>query len=641
MRRDVGLLMLLAAAGLSVAVERSELSPALQALLPPGNQVNVRMKDGTTVAGEVDTQNATQMVVKISGQRGINYSKAINMADVAKVDTLDIGSVIAQKLLEYRLHPQRSLPEKDARAALALFEEFMAKFPKHARADAVGERRTEFAAEVEKLGTGMEKIDGQWLSPVQAAVYKFNKAEAQIAELRARYSGIEQPEYTTQARMKQYHDQLLQFQRQTARLLPKTMTERMPLLLKEKKFEEAADESTAFMQFWIKRVLGSEAGSETGDEMAAFREMDFGYLTRLQEGILDAWRQHMRTRPAATNLGTDAMAYVPAGFFLMGDAKAESQQDSFPMHLVYLDAFQIDRYEVSNADYRKFVEHVKKTGESSMEHPDAPPLKDHAPAGWKHPELAGDDQPVVGIDWFDAYAYAKWAGKRLPTEAEWEKAARGATTNLYPWGDAAPGERYVNNPAGRIFTGDEIDHVKPLPPPPPAKKGLFKGSAEPPPPPPKTELPAVTWGVKSPLPKQADGLEMNVKERGVPSPYDLLHLAGNAAEWVADVYEPQYYRVSPSRNPSGPAQGKDRVFRGGSYLDENEALQVSRRGHFGDDDNLRKGLNGEGRPMIGFRCAQSVAAAPPSASARPAAPAAPAAPAPGAATPPPATPPAK
>jgi formylglycine-generating enzyme required for sulfatase activity len=97
--------------------------------------------------------------------------------------------------------------------------------------------------------------------------------------------------------------------------------------------------------------------------------------------------------------------------------------------------FRIDKYEVTNAQYRVFLEDIKKTGNHSMCHPDEGQLKDHTPLYWNDPKYNQNDQPVVGVDWYDAYAYAKWAGKRLPTGDEWEFAAKGKTKRLYPWGD--------------------------------------------------------------------------------------------------------------------------------------------------------------------------------------------------------------
>jgi formylglycine-generating enzyme required for sulfatase activity len=176
---------------------------------------------------------------------------------------------------------------------------------------------------------------------------------------------------------------------------------------------------------------------------------------------------------------------VPAGPFTMGwDGGAPSER---PTHVVWLGAFLIARTPVTNAEY---AEYLAATG--------APP-----PRFWRHPEFSRPRQPVVGLTWHEAGAYARWAGARLPTEAEWEKAARGGLDGArYPWGDA---------------------------PPPPASGGLPDVGATP------------------------------------PNGYGLTDLSGVVHEWCADWFAEDYYACSPARDPRGPAGGGRRVSRGGAW----------------------------------------------------------------------------
>jgi len=121
-------------------------------------------------------------------------------------------------------------------------------------------------------------------------------------------------------------------------------------------------------------------------------------------------------------IGSDGapMVLIPAGEFQMGSDENESEK---PVHIVYLDSFYMDKYEVTNAQYRKFVQ---ATGYKE-------------PGEWWDEDVNGDSQPVGSVSWEDANAYAKWAGKRLPTKAEWEKAARGGLVGKkYVWGDNWP-----------------------------------------------------------------------------------------------------------------------------------------------------------------------------------------------------------
>ena len=207
-------------------------------------------------------------------------------------------------------------------------------------------------------------------------------------------------------------------------------------------------------------------------------------------------------QPRSEITGKDGtpMTLVPAGEFDMGSHEQEGDDDERPRHRVSLDAFYVDKYQVTNERYAKFL---KKTGRSQ-------------PRDWSKVKLPADgDLPVVGVNWQDAAAYCRWAGKRLLTEAEWEKAARGTDGRKYPWGDDEPTSRRANY--GKSENDNEA-HLLPV------------GSLE-------------------------DG----------KSPYDAYDMAGNVFEWVADWYDEHYYQQSPARAPKGPPQGTAKVARGGAW----------------------------------------------------------------------------
>jgi len=219
------------------------------------------------------------------------------------------------------------------------------------------------------------------------------------------------------------------------------------------------------------------------------------------------------------------MVYVPSGEFIMGSEKGDS--DEQPVHTVYLDAFYVDKYEVTNAQYRACVE---------AEACDAPW---HITYYYDNADYA--QHPVVYVNWYQAKAYCEWAGKRLPTEAEWEKAARGTDGRTYSWGE-----------------GIDCDHAQ------------------------YSECGGQTVPVGS-------------KPKGT-SPYGALDMAGNVQEWVADWYDANYYSHSPSRNPQGPDSGKYRVLRGGSSDNIELRLRTAYRYYFPRPDITRNG--------VGFRCAK-------------------------------------
>ncbi len=260
------------------------------------------------------------------------------------------------------------------------------------------------------------------------------------------------------------------------------------------------------------------------------------------------------------------MVVIPEGEFWMG-APADKNDEWFsdegpegykgkwddlygderPAHRVWLDAFYLDQYEVTTSRYSAFMQASGRGVPKFWEQPRLTVRRDEI---WEEASLAANrEKPVAGVDWHDAYAYCEYYGKRLPTEAEWEKAARGTDGRKYPWGNEYPRTRHV----------DFDTH----------------GSR--------------SWMGYSSL------TVVGSKEAG-RSPYGVYDMAGNVWEWVADWYDADYYQQSPERNPQGPSSGKYHVFRGGSWLDRDTRFSAT---------GLRStNRNGISHGYNGFRCAQ-------------------------------------
>ncbi|GAB4545841.1 MAG: hypothetical protein Fur002_20320 [Anaerolineales bacterium] len=246
-----------------------------------------------------------------------------------------------------------------------------------------------------------------------------------------------------------------------------------------------------------------------------------------------AWPQMVQAG-AMTIVAQDGkeMVYVPAGEFLMGSETGGD--DEKPPHRVYLDAFYIDRYPVTNAEYKKFVEAAGRKPPSHWENGKIPPGK--------------ETHPVVNVSWHDAAAYAAWAGKRLPTEAEWEKAASWDPLKnekrVYPWGDRFDAA-LCNSRESSLGGTTPVGKYSP----------------------------------------QGD------------SPYGAADMAGNVWEWCADWYDSGYYKNSPKQNPQGPKSGQYRVLRGGSWSLNDSLVRASYRRRDNPDD---------WDYYIGFRCSRSL-----------------------------------
>jgi formylglycine-generating enzyme required for sulfatase activity len=268
-------------------------------------------------------------------------------------------------------------------------------------------------------------------------------------------------------------------------------------------------------------------------------------------------------QPAITAADGSQMIYVPAGEFLMGGREEEfatrqqlthfiNYEAERPVHPVTMQGFYLDKHEITQSQYGRFLQALAADSDRSMEHSDQPAGLGHE-QHYVEAALLGERQPAVGLNWFDAYAYCRWARKRLPTEAEWEYAARGGNTTYrtYPWGDAAPNAegRWRANfwPAG----GRALDGFHDT-----APVGSFPDGA---------------------------------------SPFGIMDMAGNAEEWVQDWLDLRYYRgATPRANPTGPATGTVKVIKGGSQASDQLHIRIATR-LFGDPS--------VSSPNLGVRCA--------------------------------------
>ena len=252
-------------------------------------------------------------------------------------------------------------------------------------------------------------------------------------------------------------------------------------------------------------------------------------LSRQVKDKIEEGPPQSQEKPVSAPLEDRSMAVVPAGEFVMGSVTGDA--DEQPVRRVYLDAFFMDLYQVSVGQYAKFLEATSQA----------------APPDWSIMNKSRhQNRPVVNVDWADANAYCTWAGKRMPTEAEWEKAARGTDGRTYPWGNELP-------------TGFRANSMK--------------------------EKWSNHWVV----------MPVGMYEEG-KSPYGLYDMAGNVWEWVSDWYASDYYESSPSQNPVGPPTGESKVIRGGSWGSGSKDLRSA------DRDTHVPSARGLG---TGFRCAKN------------------------------------
>ena len=233
------------------------------------------------------------------------------------------------------------------------------------------------------------------------------------------------------------------------------------------------------------------------------------------------------------------MILIPAGEFTMGasDSDKKAQEQEKPAHKVYLDAYYIYKYEVTNNQFRKFA---LETGYK-------------AEGNWEKWVTSGTgDYPAIMVSWNDAAAYCKWAGVKLPTEAQWEKAARGNDDRIYPWG----------NNWDPSLCGNKKTPLK-----------LIEGKAR-------------------YLFEKTGILPVGFFAGGV-SPYGVMDMSGNVREWCSDWFKEDYYSNSPVKNPLGPDEGEDKVLKGGSFFGEISSCRITAR-----EDNEASSNDTD----YGFRC---------------------------------------
>jgi serine/threonine-protein kinase len=241
--------------------------------------------------------------------------------------------------------------------------------------------------------------------------------------------------------------------------------------------------------------------------------------------------------------------FVREGTVYMGGLDVLLENDEIPAHRVSISAFWIDQVEVTNGMYGLCAQ-------AKACRPPASPASDNRGDYFGNPEFK--DYPAVHVTWFDADAYCRWAGRRLPTEAEWERAARGDDMRTFPWGDEPPNS----------FNSNSLNRV-------------------------------------------GDTSRVGTYAQGI-SPFGALDMAGNVWEWVADYYDSDYYSISPAADPTGAdtaGRGFLRVIRGGSFQDDLVSLRIPNRGaEAGPNPAAVPGsveYYGGSSGRIGFRCAQS------------------------------------
>ncbi len=238
------------------------------------------------------------------------------------------------------------------------------------------------------------------------------------------------------------------------------------------------------------------------------------------------------------------MVLIPGGTFEMGRADGKPHYDNVPLHTVNIDSFYMDKYEVTVGQFKQFLNETGFDFNWSL---------------WEKFHVSPrNNHPMVGVNWYEAEKYAQWAGKRLPTEAEWEYAARGGLDGQrYPWGNFIT----KNDANFHKYWKDDDEYENSTM----AGKDIWKYSTSP-----------------------VGSFD--------PNGFGLYDMAGNAAEWCSDWYHEDYYAISPLENPKGPETGETRVTRGGHWYSWHKGLRVYNRGSNPPDVKWWQDVQG-------FRCA--------------------------------------
>ncbi len=251
-------------------------------------------------------------------------------------------------------------------------------------------------------------------------------------------------------------------------------------------------------------------------DRSRIRQPDFSFGARTRTTVQSPAPKHLKTFPCEIVNPIDGanMVLIPAGKFLMGNPKEESWSDEHqhPQHSVHLDEYYIYKYEVTNEQFWKFVNETGYGAEGKWD--EYFRRNDY----WN---TESEHHPVINVTWNDAGAYCKWAGGWLPTEAQWEKAARGEDGRIYPWGNDWEGKKL------NWYNGPKV-----------------------------LEMAIITQGRGT--------LPVGSFPSGA-SPYGCMDMVGNVWEWCNDWYDEDYYKQSPLQNPDGPSSGIGRVVRGGSW----------------------------------------------------------------------------